>query len=144
MNVARYTIDSEEWGRVLLLRPIPKDGDIWGDLSVLRGTPWGDQIYAISGEVLSHALHGHVMPLMRALGTPPLVRARRLPPEYQECALIKSCILSGPECKPGSTVPACYTPPVLPPEAQQAASVVALAWKEGRHVVVVEGPEFVV
>jgi hypothetical protein len=142
VKVVRYDIDSKEWARILLLRPIPRNDDIWGDLAPLRDTPWGDVIYEITGEALSHALHGHVMPLMRQLGVPPSVLAKRIPPGYRRCDLHKNCILAQPVCEPGPELPACYVPPGVPIEARQAVSVVALAWKEGRHVVVIEGPEF--
>ena len=142
MNVARYTLPSDEWGEVMVLRPIPNANGPWGDMALLEGTPWGDLITHVSGEAMSHALHGFVTPLMREIGPHPHRLARRVPAEYRECAIHAGCALSTSECHPGPTLPGCYVPPLLTPEVRQIAAVVAAAWQEGRYVVIVEGPEF--
>jgi hypothetical protein len=126
-----------EQGKVRLLVPLPKDADPWGALAPLRGTPWEAQIQIVSGEAFSHALHGWATPLMREIGPPPHVRADRVPLEAGQCTLHGSCVGSSPFCRPHKKVPECYEPAI------EVAARVALAWKEGRYVVVVQGPEFV-
>lgn len=142
MRVARYKVDSTEWSEILLLRPIPIRGDPWGDMAVLRGTPWGDLLQTIDGEVLSHALHGYVMPLVRQLGVPPKVLAKRVPKDYRRCAIASQCITASIDCEPGENLPGCYVPPNMDPGAIRAAALVAQAWAEGRYVIIVTGSEF--
>ncbi len=145
MNVVRFALDSKEWGRVLLLRPIPRGDNIWGDLAPLQGTPWGDLLPTVTGEALSHALHGHIMPLMRQLGTPPRGLNQKVPSGYRWCDMRDNgCLIASSHCQPGPKLPACFVPPEVPPEAKMAVTVVALAWAEGRYVILVEGPEFAV
>ena len=50
--------------------------------------------------------------------------------------------MAGDKCRPGQGVPDCYEPPGLEGEVAMLATTVALAWREGRYVVVVDGPEF--
>ena len=126
-----------QWGTdVFLLRPTPTKGDAWGILAPLRGTRWEQTITVISGEVLSHALHGHTMPLIRALKAGP--KAQMIKMQDQDC-LLKSgqCLGASGDCHPCSKVPDCYAAPLEDLEARHAASVVALAWRKGYHVVVV-------
>ena len=55
----------------------------------------------------------------------------------------KGCVIFDKAiCHPCLKVPACYIPPGLSQEQQEAAAEVVLAWKDGRYVVVVEGGEF--
>ena len=142
MRLARFTVrgDGGDWGDIKIMRPTPVDGDPWGDLAPLRETPWGDLITVVSGEALSHALHGHVVPLVRELGPHPHRLSRRV--ADQRCALWKGCVIAGDDCQPGKTLPECYSAPDLSLEAALAARAVALAWKEERYVIVVQGPEF--
>jgi|SaaInlStandDraft_7_1057024.scaffolds.fasta_scaffold119259_2 hypothetical protein len=144
MRVHEFTLNSDEWGEVKLLRPIPhgKDGDRWGDLAVLKGTPWGDLIPTVSGADMSHALHGRITPLMRVIGNPPVAQLRLVPAQSRRCADYKTCAMSGETCQPHPKMPECYVPPGLSFEAQMAAQTVVLAWKEGRYVVVVGEGEF--
>lgn len=130
------TITDPEQGRILLLVAIPIGEDSWGRLAPLRGTPWEAQIQVVTGEALSHALHGWATPLVRELGSPPYVRADRVPPEAGRCALYGACVGSSRFCRPGPKTPECYE------SAVPVGSRVALAWREGRHVVVVQGAEF--
>ena len=143
MKLARFTIDSDDWGQILVMRPVPRGGDPWGDLAPLRETPWGDLITIVSGESLSFALHGDVTVLMREIGPHPRGLSKKVPKEYRWCTLHKSgCLTASDKCEPGPNLPFCYSPPNLPEEARLPAAAVALAWQEGRYVVVVEGQEF--
>ena len=142
MNLARFNLDSKEWGRVLILRPIPRGDDPWGALAPLKGTPWGDLLPIVSGEVFSYACYGHITPLMNEIGRPPRGLSRKVPADYRLCTLRhEGCLMASDKCQPGPDLPHCYRPPNLAVEAQRAATVVALAWQEGRYVVVVDGPE---
>lgn len=132
-------LEDTEQGVVKLLVAVPREDEPWGVLAPLRGTSWGDQVAIVSGESLSHALHGWATPLMREIGPEPRHRAKRVP---KLCVLLKGCAGAGPGCKPGVDVPACYEPPEAPPGASWVVTRMVLAWREGRYVVVVDGPEF--
>jgi len=125
------------WKDVFILRPTPTNGDSWGLLAPLRGTPWEQTIAVVSGEVFSHALHGHTMPLIRLLKAGPEAQMVRM--KEQTCSLKREghCIGATEHCRPCAKMPECYSAPMSDRPAQQAASVVALAWRKGYHVVVV-------
>lgn len=142
MNVVRFTISSKEWGDILVLRPLPKPDEPWGDLAPLRGTPWGDLLAIVSGANLSHALHGYATPLMREIGPHPFGLCRLVPESYRACRQMDSCIMASRHCVPGPKLPSCFVPPAVPSEALLATATVATAWAEGRYVLIVEGAEF--
>ena len=140
-GLARFHLDTKEWGRIQILRPLPRDGDPWGVLAPLRETPWGAFITIVQGPSLSHALHGYSWPLAQELGRDPLVLARLVPREVGRClhAQNKTCTTIRPECLPGPETPDCYE---APGEHSQLSSLVVLSWKKGTYVLVVEGEEF--
>lgn len=142
-RLREFRIDDSEWGTILVMRPIVRDGDDpWGVLAPLRGTPWGDQIPIVSGKALSTALHGWGTPLMEELGPVPKVLWGQMPQSEGTCVqyLDKSCPLANFKCTPGGIFLECYIAPGEP-EVSQMASIVARAWKEGRYVLVVTGAE---
>ena len=142
-GMKEFRISDPEWNAVLVAVAIPKDGDTWGPLAPLRGTPWGAQIVEVSGEVLSHALHGWATPLMRAIGVEPWVHARRVTVAEGRCSLFQGCLGATPACRPGPHLPDCYDAP-LDGLAGEVAAYVSLAWREGRYVLVASSPEFVI
>jgi hypothetical protein len=129
-----------EQGELKLLVVLQKGDDPWGVLAPLRDTAWGEQVAVVSGSVFEHALRGWATPLMREIGVTPRVRARRISEEAGRCGLHGPCLGSKPHCRPGPDLPNCYEAPDLEWGAGLAEAVrVALAWREGRYVVVVEG-----
>ena len=141
-DVVRFVISSPEWGDVPIARPLPGN-DAWGFLTVLQGTVWGDLLPIVSGEALSNALHGYVTPLMNLLGRPPHAQLKLVPDPFRACGNTE-CIMANPKtCHPCPKMPDCYEPPGFETfEHRKAAVIVALCWKEGRYVVIVEGAEF--
>lgn len=141
-RLVRFTISSPTWGDVLVARPLPDPQSFWGVLSPLEGTPWGDLLPIVSGEVFSHALHGRVTPLMQQIGRPPHAQLKLLP-EPKMCSN-EGCVMADPNiCHPCAKMPDCYEPPGLDSdEARRAASQVALCWRDRRYVILVEGQEF--
>lgn len=141
-----FSINTTEWGKLKFARPSfgSTSDDPWGDLACLKGTVWGDRIPVVPGEVMSHALHGRATPLVRIIGSPPSAILRQIPDPYRVCSMGKQgCVIfDKASCQPGGKMPDCFIPPGLDPNQQKAASMVALAWKENRYVVVVEGDEF--
>jgi hypothetical protein len=139
--------DPDRATRLLVMYPAPLPGEPWGVLTPLRGTSWGDQIPEVTGEVWSHALHGHPKPLRLQLGNPPFARARRIPLGETMCLerQKRMCAAAKPTCHPGSgEMPECYVAPARRDALRVAANAVAHAWAEGRYVFVVVGDEFVV
>jgi hypothetical protein len=135
----RVKLDTPEWGEVKIMVAIPRDGNPWGVLAPLQDTAWGEQISVVSGEVLSHALHGWVVPLMKVIGIDPGRRACYIPNDENECALIRECLGARSYCFAASNItPSCYEPIGADPIAKD----VMLAWQDGWYVLVVEGPEF--
>lgn len=131
-------LSAGQWGAdVFILRPTPLKGDPWGALAPLRGTSWEQTVTVVGGDVFSHALHGHTMPLIRLLKAGPKAQMTKM--HDQACALKQQgqCIGANDNCRPCAKMPECYTAPLDDWDAQRAATVVALAWRKGYHVVVV-------
>lgn len=152
MQLVEYTLDTAAWGRVQLVRPLPTEAHpTWGALSPLLGTVYAPFIPTIPGDTLAHALHGHATPLVRLLGSPPHALLKQVPSAHRTCAQSKGCHSYDPKvCHPCPKLPDCYSPPSVqgnPPlsdEAQQAATTVLLAWRDGKYVIVVGGGEFAI
>lgn len=131
----------QEPERVLLARPIPLDGDPWGEMAPLLTTPWARHIREIPWEVLHQATLGWVTPLRRALGDPPEAAARRLPAAAWRCANAtdRSCPIVEAHCLPGRKMPFCYVAPHPDPNVSGLLSHVARCWAENRYVIIVTG-----
>lgn len=145
----RYVVldDPDRHARLPVMFPTPRRDEPWGVLAPLRGTKWGEQIPVVTGEALSHALHGHPKMLREMWGNPPRTRAMRLEAKHRLCHEHQHgiCAIRTPDCHPGSAqMPDCYVAPLQDQHVRRLADVVARAWAEDRHVFVVEGPEFVV
>jgi len=128
-----------------VLRPIVKEGgDPWGELAPLKGTPFESLIPVVSGDALSHALHGYLKPLLGEIGPEPKSLARMVPKAQRVCESHKGCLMYDVKnCQPGPKVPDCFEPSGLQTDAARvAAGIVAVAWAEDRYVLVVVGPEF--
>jgi hypothetical protein len=61
-------LDDPDQGEILLMVPIPHDGDPWGSLAVLRGTIWESLITVVTGAAMSDAMHGWATGLVRTIG----------------------------------------------------------------------------
>jgi len=130
-----------------VMYPAPLRNNPWGVLLPMRETSWGTQIPTVTGEALSHALHGHSRPLREMLGNPPTQRARMIVLEDRLCyeAQAAICAMAKPECRPGSRqMPECYVSPTEDRALRPLGNAVARAWDEGRYVFVVVGPEHVI
>lgn len=142
MSLREVTFNDREQGEIRLLISAPTLSDPWGIMGSLRGTEWEPLIQVVSGQALSHALHGWATPLVRELGISARHRARRISEEGGRCALHQECLSASPECHPKSRkVPDCYEAPNVTPGGSLAASRVVLAWRENRVVVVIAGEE---
>lgn len=140
----RLAARTRQGDEMLLARPLPGCTDPWGDLAVLRDTPWGPLISEVSGEVMSLAVHGYLGPLRAAGLRDPRACLRALNPTALRCARRASCVThDAAHCLPCTKVPDCYEPPGFSLEVAMAARDVTLCWREGRYVVVVVGEEFV-
>jgi hypothetical protein len=145
----RYAVinDPDRHGSFSILYPTPLPGNIWGVLAPIREHPWGALIPTVSGDLLSHALHGHPRELRNALGRPPLHRPKLLVLKDKLCMEHQKdlCVIRGPHCMPGSgKLPDCYVAPYEDIELRRLLTVIGKAWDEGRYVFVVEGDEFLV
>lgn len=138
--------DPERFTDIRVLYAVPLPQEPWGVLALLRGTSWGDQILTVTGEALSHALHGRVKPLRDQLTYTPRIHVNRIPQNQRLCCWYgKMCGLSSLACMPGSgKLPDCYEAPTEQRELRSLATTIGRAWEEGRHVFVVSGPEFLV
>lgn len=141
-KIREFTIAGGSWGDIRVLRPLPLKGDPWGVLAPLRDTFLKGYIPEVPGDTFSNALYGHVRPLLDHLGTPPAALLKRVPEAHRRCENAKKCISVGDNCQPGPKTPDCFVMPGLPEAAQVPANIVILAWREGRYVLVVTGPEF--
>ncbi len=141
---------------LLLVEVVPEDAAHWGVLESLRGTTWEAGVKVLPAEDLSHALHGRFLPLLRSLGRDPRASGRRVEPDEGVCSQIKTCLTADKGlCRPGGSKGKgrklqhgpldCYDPPLsehTPSEVFEVFQRVALAWREGRHTVVVYGDGF--
>ena len=133
--------------KISLLVTVGSSND-WGELEPLRGSTWAHGVTLVSGEAYSHALHGFFKPLQKELGRDPQASARRVSAKEGECLMREDCIKWSPElCRPGGKLkkevgpPDCYSPPIDAPSDNPAVKLlteVVLAWKEGRHTIVVD------
>lgn len=123
---------------------VPRRGDPWGSLAPLRGTPWGSLVREVSGESMAHARHGFSTPLLRELGTPPGVLARRIPVELGRCALSvpNRCAGAGAACRVGQKTPDCFVAQVEDEELAEAVRDLVLLIRDGVRVLAVIGSEF--
>ena len=133
-------MSSPGWPRLLIARPTPRGDEPWGVLAPLVGTPWEGLIQVVTGEALSHALHGWFKPLMDQLGPPPTLRLKRVPNEAKVCANARSCAIADARCMPNPKVPLCFEVPGDDHVAELATALILL-WREGYHVIVAIGRE---
>lgn len=136
------TLNDKQQGEILLAVAVPRGDDPWGVLASLRGTSWEDQITVVPGSVMSDAVHGWATPLMRIIGIETRYRLRKINEDEGRCALTDGCAMATIHCRPGPKLPECFEAPLPTPEGRHTAALVALAWKEGRYVLVVEGKEW--
>ena len=143
MDILRFTLQTKEWGDVKIARPISKPDLPWGCLEPIRETSVGKLIPIVTGDVLSHALQGHITPLMRQIGPEPKYLMRQIPAGQRLCANIKTCITADKtNCYPCKEMPDCFQMFGVSPEADPWITQVLLAWREGYYVIVAEGAEF--
>lgn len=138
-----FKLPSQDYGDVYVAPvPIAEDGS-WGVLEPLRGTVWGALIPTVPGEAMAEARHGRSKPLMQVIGRPPHALMKMASKVPQTCRQQKECgSFRQKDCQPGQKLPDCYEPPNLPEDATSIARLVALAWRDGIYVVLVEGKEF--
>ncbi len=141
-GLIRYQFDDPTWGRFAVFRPIPKGENLWGSLECLKGTEWEKMIPVVTGESMSHALHGYLKPLIEEIGPEPRLTAKQVPEAMGRCAMYKDCLTAEPRCVPAGPPPDCYEAPMADPAASFAATTVVLCWKAGDWVVVVGSGEF--
>ena len=141
-GLIRYQLDDPTWGAFGVYRPTPRGENLWGCLEALRGTEWERVIPTVTGESMSHALHGYLPPLLNEIGPEPRLLAKQLPDAMSRCALFKTCITAEPRCTASGPPPDCYEAPSDDPAISFAATTVVLCWKAGVWVVVVGSGEF--
>ena len=142
--------DGRNHAEVILLMVTQGGHNDWGELEPLKGTSWAEGVEIVPSEVLSHALHGFLQPLLQELGRDPRDSARRVLKGEGECAMAGNCIdWREGVCRPGGTrkepgPPECYDPPILNADPPTLAlfRTVAQAWRQGRHTIVVIGEQF--
>ena len=147
-GLREITLTTDNQGEVLLLVAVATEEARWGAFEPLRGTSWGKGITEVSGDAVSHALHGHPHPLVKALGRPPSANGKKVNDAERTCALHQGCIgwdtahrrPSGNLKKGEYGPPGCYEAPIM--GASSIATRVCLAWKEGRPTIVVTCHEF--
>lgn len=143
MNFQRGKIpDPSRFDEVAFVRsiPTPEHGN-WGDLGYLRDTSWESQIPEIPADYFEEAVLGWPLRFRGSLGTPPLIRAKRLPVLEANCKYLqdKSCSDRSEHCRPGSgKLPECYCAPFEKDRVCKVATEVGKAWDKGIYVFVVE------
>lgn len=141
----RMVIIDDAWGEVEIARPVPIDGDPWGDFAPLRGTRIWELINTVPGEAFADATRGHATPLMKVIGRPPVRNLQKLGQGYQKCINGDVCILRTDKCIPGDSTPVCFVPDAGLAERADVANIAAVVirlWVEGVYFVVVGPGEF--
>ena len=141
-GLVRYQFDDPSWGKFGIIRPIPKGDELWGCLKPLKGTEWEQWLPVVSGESMSHALHGYLAPLMKEIGPEPRLIAKQVPDLIGKCSMYVECMTAEPSCIPSGPPPDCYEAPSEFASVSSAATQVVWAWKSGDWVVVVGDGEF--
>ena len=147
-GLREITLNTDNQGDILLLVTVATPEARWGAFELLRGTSWQKGITEVSGDSMSHALHGYAHPLIRELGRPPSANGKHVNEAEGGCAIGEGCIGWDPaHCRPAGKMknnevgpPGCYEAPIM--GASSITTRVCLAWKEGRHTIVVTSPEF--
>lgn len=142
-GIRRFTItDQRTSEKIEVLRPLPDRDSEWGVFECIRETEIGSLIPVVSGEALSHALHGYMQPLQDSLLRTPKHQFRKIT-EDLTCSEIEHCILANPAiCVPCTATPHCYMPQGYQGQTAHAISTIVRAWADGRYVLVVSGVEF--
>lgn len=136
----RAVISCSEQKDFLLLWAIPQENEPMGVFSVLRGTVWEKLVGKVSGESLSHALHGWATPLFRELPSKPKHSLKRL--KSEKCWMRDNCIMASAKCHPNLDVPNCFEPEDL--KVRSVVNFILVMMKEKYQVVWVEGKEFTI
>lgn len=146
-GLRKVKISCSEQGEIEILYPIPKPNNPLGVLSILP-PEWLKHIPSISGESLSHALHGWATPLVRELPASPYLMMKRIKPKAM-CRSHKGgykkggdCLMASDICYPNKEVPECYEAPLDNFQQRMLLSEIILAWKIGMYVVTIVGEEF--
>lgn len=130
-------IKDSRWGILKLLVVYPDETSPLGVLKNIAGTPWEKLFPRVTGEALSHALHGWVDPLVGCLGRSPETFLRVLPEGLGECSLKGNCIGWDPKlCRPAKGGNPCWE------AGDEALELAFAALREGRYVLILEGAEF--
>ena len=145
----KVKITCPDQGEIHLMYPIPKPDNPLGVLSKVD-KEWLKHIPSISGENLSHALHGWATPLVRELPAHPHLTMKRIKPKAM-CRSHKGgakkggdCLMANDKCYPNKDTPECYDAPVETFEKRMLISEIVLAWKSGIYVVTIKGSEFII
>ena len=147
-ELVKFTCPDDKWGRPKFIKVIPKKGDIWGVLAPLKDSQWGVLINVVPGHMVAHAVRGHATPLMQILGPDPTACLRLISgKDKNRCVFINACVTANKDCYPSKKLPDCYEAPNENEDSSEfrlAASKVAIAWKDGYAILVVEGDELVI
>jgi hypothetical protein len=133
-------IPDPHWGYPTIARVLPKNGDPWGILEGLEGTPWDPLFPRVDDLTLDQALRGFATPLVRVLGPPPKALVKRLPVIQAQCRWKDTCVGATKNCVPGPKVPDCWESAGIPESLVPAISHVVKLWREGIHVVLLQPP----
>lgn len=103
----------------LFAHPKATKGDPWGDLAIMRETPYEFMVEEVSARLLSTALYGHSQPLFNSLKNKPESVLSRLTDEMGYCRFYqnKRCpVRDAKKCHPRSQkLPTCYDAPTDEP-----------------------------
>jgi hypothetical protein len=143
----RMTIIDPEWGEVEVARPVPIDGNPWGDFAVLSETAVWELVNVVPGAAFADATRGYATPLMKVIGRPPEFCLRKLSrwQGYTRCSS-SHCAMRTDKCVPGPETPLCFVPDADDAEkvegVSEAAAVVIRLWVDGVYFIVVGPGEF--
>ena len=137
LGTRKAVISCSEQQDFLLLWAMPKK-DPMGVFSVLRDTKWEKLIGKVSGENLSHALHGWATPLVRELPSKPKSLLRTL--KNERCWMQKECVMATDRCYPNLKVPNCFEPE--DPQVRAVVNFILNMMRDGYRIVWVDGAEF--
>jgi hypothetical protein len=103
---------------------------------------WAEQIPYVSKQAYDDATYGYIQPLLKQLGTPPKIRAKRLPVLMSLCKYHQdgTCHDRSDKCRPGvDMLPECYYAPLEESAISLLATEIGRAWDASRYVFIIEG-----
>jgi hypothetical protein len=136
-------LPTRELGELRLFLVYSRAG-IWEESwRVAQGLSIAESFTVTTKAIMDHALRGWTLPLVKALGIPPVGAIKKLPAVSQQCEIRTRCpMYHRAECTPShKAMPWCFQPGGLASdEERRLVADTIQKWRAGVYLVVVDEP----